>query len=72
MAVLLIFLTSVTGSIVSLLSLVMFGATWGQAIALYLVIATVPTAIALVGMYLYMLVSRETDAGAEPQRARIS
>ena len=72
MALVLIFLASITGCIVSLVSLVMFGATWSQAFALYLAIATVPAAVTLTAMYLYMLVTRTTTRQTETQTARIS
>ncbi|PIE13242.1 MAG: hypothetical protein CSA70_06710 [Rhodobacterales bacterium] len=66
MALALILMTSLFGAVASVLSLVMFGAGWGMAFAIYVAVATVPAAIVLAGVYAYLLISQSVMARQHP------
>lgn len=69
MALLILFLSSVAGMIVSLVALLAFGVTWSQALALYLVASIVPAALVMAGVYIQMLFTRSVHDHEPKARA---
>ena len=73
MAIMITLLSGLAGLIIAIVALIGYGATWTEALAIYLVSATLPVVLLMTATYLNILFKNtfaQSDAPVEAQRIR--